>query len=414
VSLSYSETLTELFARLPMFQRVGKAAYKANLDNTWALMEAFDHPEKSFPSIHIAGTNGKGSVSSGMCAMLAEAGYKVGLYTSPHLLDFRERIQIGGTCIPEASVIEFYERVSPLLDQLTPSFFEITVAMAFDYFRKEEVDVAVIEVGLGGRLDSTNVVQSILGAIVSIGHDHMDLLGDTLEKVALEKAGIAKQGLPMVLGPNGNESDAVLMQETQRLGAKSIWAEPAPSSWIQAFALKGSYQVHNVSVLYSMWKCLPEPFQVTEERALKGLAEVRKWSQIRGRWEVLQAENPFVVCDTGHNAEALQHTLAQFQAHAPVERCHFVWGAVGDKDLQKVLSMLPAQAHYYWCCPSIPRGLPAIELQSRASEMGLTGSVYDSVSDAYLVALSKASEGEAVYVGGSTFVVADLLAHLQA
>ncbi|MFM1899209.1 MAG: hypothetical protein RL577_1449, partial [Bacteroidota bacterium] len=389
-------------------------AYKANLDNTWALMEAFDHPEKSFPSIHIAGTNGKGSVSSGMCAILAEAGYKVGLYTSPHLLDFRERIQIGGACIPEASVIEFYERVSPLLDQLTPSFFEITVAMAFDYFRKEEVDVAVIEVGLGGRLDSTNVVQSILGAIVSIGHDHMDLLGDTLEKVALEKAGIAKHGLPMVLGPNGNESDAVLMQETQRLGAKSIWAEPAPSSWIQAFALKGSYQVHNVSVLYSMWKCLPEPFQVTEERALKGLAEVRKWSQIRGRWEVLQAENPFVVCDTGHNAEALQHTLAQFQSHAPVEHCHFVWGAVGDKDLQKVLSMLPAQAHYYWCCPSIPRGLPAIELQSKASEMGLNGSVFDSVSDAYLAALSKASDGEAVYVGGSTFVVADLLAHFQA
>ena len=413
MSLSYSETLAELFARLPMFQRVGKAAYKANLDNTWALMDAFDHPEKAFPSIHIAGTNGKGSVSSGMCAMLAEAGYKVGLYTSPHLLDFRERIQINGVCIPESSVIEFYQRVSPLLDILTPSFFEITVAMAFDYFRKEKVDVAVIEVGLGGRLDSTNVVNSILGAIVSIGHDHMDLLGDTLEKVAIEKAGIAKNGLPMVLGPNGNETDAVLMEETKRFGAISIWAEPASSQWLEAFALKGSYQVHNVSVMYSLWKCLPEPFQVSEEQALMGLAHVRQWSQIRGRWEVLQEQDPFVVCDTGHNAEALQHTLAQFQTHAPVQHCHFVWGAVGDKDLRKVLSMLPSGAHYYWCCPSIPRGLAARELQSQAAELGLSGQVFPSVADAYQAAVSQASTGEAVYIGGSTFVVADLLAHLQ-
>ena len=261
MSLSYSETLTELFARLPMFQRVGKAAYKANLDNTWALMEAFDHPEKAFPSIHIAGTNGKGSVSSGMCAMLAEAGFKVGLYTSPHLLDFRERIQINGVCIPEDAVMDFYEQVSPLLDNLSPSFFEITVAMCFDYFRKEKVDVAVIEVGLGGRLDSTNVVDSILGAIVSIGHDHMDLLGDTLEKVAIEKAGIAKNGLLMVLGPNGHEADAVLMDETKRLGATPIWAEPAPFEWKKAFALKGSYQVHNASVLYSLWNAFQSPFK---------------------------------------------------------------------------------------------------------------------------------------------------------
>ena len=413
MSLSYSETLTELFARLPMFQRVGKAAYKANLDNTWALMDAFGHPEKAFPSIHIAGTNGKGSVSSGMCAMLAEAGYKVGLYTSPHLLDFRERIQINGVCIPEASVIDFYQRVAPLLDELTPSFFEITVAMAFDYFRKEKVDVAVVEVGLGGRLDSTNVVESILGAIVSIGHDHMDLLGDTLEKVACEKAGIAKPGLPMVLGANGNETDAVLMEETQRLGAKSIWAEPAPSLWVEAFALKGTYQVHNASVLYSLWKCLPGPFHVSEEQALVGLSKVRQWSQIRGRWEVLQKQDPFVVCDTGHNAEALQHTLAQFLSHSPVENCHFVWGAVGDKDLNKVLSMLPSRAHYYWCCPSIPRGLPAFELQIKAAELGLSGPVFPSVAEAYQAALQTATDGEAVYIGGSTFVVADLLAHLQ-
>ncbi len=411
--LTYSQTLEQLFARLPMFQRVGKSAYKANLDNTWALMKAFDQPQRAFPSIHIAGTNGKGSVSSAMAAILAESGFKVGLYTSPHLLDFRERIQINGQCISEQAVVEFYQRVEPLLNDLAPSFFEITVAMAFDYFRKEQVDVAVVEVGLGGRLDSTNVVESILGAIASIGHDHMDLLGDSLEKVATEKAGIAKAGIPVVLGRTYNGCDEVLESECRRLGAFPIWAEEAPATWLEAFSLKGHYQKHNLGVVHRLWQNLPAPFQVDERVALAGLRRTQYWSGIRGRWEILSAAEPFVVCDTGHNAEAIAVTLNQLRGQAPFEDCHFVWGAVGDKDLKGVLSLLPESASYYWCKPSIPRGLDAGLLSQAAAELNLRGQAFSSVAEAYQAALSKAEPHQAIYVGGSTFVVADLLAHLN-
>ena len=424
---TYADTLHYLYAQLPMFTRVGASAYKKDLHNTLALCNALHHPEHKFKSVHIGGTNGKGSSSHMLAAILQTAGYKTGLYTSPHLRDFRERIRINGQMIPEQEVINFVNSHQALFEEINPSFFEATVGLAFDYFAKQQVDIAIIEVGLGGRLDSTNVINPLLSLITNIGLDHQDILGNTLEEIAKEKAGIIKSSTPIIVGEKQAEIADVFENKAIEANAKILFAsdcwtitpkETAPLLVVNAHSskqnlelvldLRGSYQVKNLAgVLTTVDELRQQGFKISEEHLKTALKQVTSLTGLQGRWQTLQQE-PLVICDTGHNEDGIKEVLKNI-TNTPHQNLHMVWGMVKDKDVRKILELLPKKANYYFCQPNIPRGKPTEELAQEAQKYQLKGQAYASVAKAYQQALSHAKPNDLVVVGGSTFVVAEVL-----
>ena len=424
---TYADTLHYLYAQLPMFTRVGASAYKKDLHNTLALCNALHHPEHKFKSVHIGGTNGKGSSSHMLAAILQTAGYKTGLYTSPHLRDFRERIRINGQMIPEQEVINFVNSHQALFEEINPSFFEATVGLAFDYFAKQGVDIAIIEVGLGGRLDSTNVINPLLSLITNIGLDHQDILGNTLEEIAKEKAGIIKSSTPIIVGEKQAEIADVFENKAIEANAKILFAsecwtitpkETAPLLVVNAQSskqnlelaldLRGSYQVKNLAgVLTTVDELRQQGFKISEEHLKTALKQVTSLTGLQGRWQTLQ-QQPLVICDTGHNEDGVKEVLKNI-ANTPHQNLHMVWGMVKDKDVAKILELLPKEATYYFCQPNIPRGKPTEELAQEAQKYQLKGQAYTSVAEAYQQALSHAKPNDLVFVGGSTFVVAEVL-----
>ncbi len=396
-----------LFAQLPMYQRVGVAAYKTDLSNTRKLAGYLNHPEKGFKSIHVAGTNGKGSTSHMLASILQEAGYKVGLYTSPHLKDFRERIKISGEMISKHSVSEFVTKNRSFFEVEQLSFFEMTVGLAFDEFLRRKVDIAVVEVGLGGRLDSTNILISEVSVITNIGMDHTRFLGDTLVKIAMEKAGIIKPDIPVVIGERNAETDAVFEEIAERKNALIYFAEDEKHD-LYPSDLKGNYQRANQRAALSALKILRSSgWNVSEDHIRKGLLNVVANTGLLGRWQLL-GQNPKVICDTAHNREGLSITMAQLQEET-YDKLHIVLGVVNDKQLERILPLFPKKANYYFCEPNIPRALKAELLCKKAAEFGLEGKTYSSVQKAYEEALKCASVKDLIYVGGSTFVVAEVL-----
>ncbi|MEZ4881572.1 MAG: folylpolyglutamate synthase/dihydrofolate synthase family protein [Flavobacteriaceae bacterium] len=405
--MNYTETINWLFEQLPMYQRVGKAAYKADLSATLNLAEYLKNPENNFKSVHVAGTNGKGSTSHMLASVFQEAGYKTGLYTSPHLKDFRERIKINGEMIPKQCVLEFVENHKPYFEKNKLSFFEMTVGLAFDYFRKEKVDIAIVEVGMGGRLDSTNIITPEVSVITNIGLDHTQFLGNTLEKVASEKAGIIKDRVPVVIGEMLPETKPVFEEIASERNAEILFAEAIDSSNLTS-DLKGLYQQKNIKTVLATLRILQKRgWNISEENIQKGLLNTIKNTGLMGRWQVL-GENPKVICDTGHNREGLQLVMEQLSKES-FKKLHIVLGVVSDKDLASVLPLFPKDAVYYFCKPNIPRGLDASLLLSQARGFGLVGEAYISIKNAYLAAIKAASAKDLIFVGGSTFVVAEVL-----
>jgi dihydrofolate synthase/folylpolyglutamate synthase len=432
--MNYQQTLDYLYTQLPMFTRVGSSAFKANLDNTIALCARLDNPQHKFKSIHVGGTNGKGSTSHMLAALLQTAGYKTGLYTSPHLKDFRERIRVNGEMIAEQTVIDFVQHHKADFDKIRPSFFEMTVAMAFDIFAKEQVDIAIIEVGLGGRLDSTNIITPLLSIITNIGWDHMNMLGDTLQLIAGEKAGIIKPNVPVIIGEyqpevadvfiaKAKQENAPLVFASQELKAESkklkaypelleVTVEHTKIFGLSAFSfqldLTGSYQTKNVKTVLSAVEQLNTlGYIINNEDISRALSHVKTLTGLRGRWDIL-SRNPLVICDTGHNPEGITEVLKNIAA-TPYKQLHFVIGMVNDKDHSKVLNMLPKNAVYYFCKPDIPRGLDAESLKLKAESFGLDGLAYADVTSAFTAAKQAAAADDLVFVGGSTFVVAEVV-----
>tara|TARA_Y100001001_G_scaffold48143_1_gene44040 strand:- start:22006 stop:23217 length:1212 start_codon:yes stop_codon:yes gene_type:complete len=403
--VTYQETLDWMFGQLPMYQQKGVAAMNAKLDNIISFCNVLGNPEKKFKSIHIAGTNGKGSSSHMLASILQEAGYKVGLYTSPHLKDFRERIKINGKVVGEDFVVDFIEQHKPFLEYQKLSFFEMTVGMAFHYFREEQVEIAVIEVGLGGRLDSTNIITPEVSLITNIGMDHTQFLGDTLEKIALEKAGIIKPMVPVVISETQAETKMIFSLIAHQLKSEIVFADEQPATGYTTDLL-GEYQKKNINGVVAAISQL-KGFDVPEESISKGLANVVKNTGLLGRWQILQ-QNPLVVCDTAHNKEGLQLVLNQVQKQTYYQ-LHIVLGFVSDKDVKSVLELFPKEAYYYFVRPSIPRGLDVGVLEEMAKEQGLMGEKYMSVQQGFQKALDSADEGDMIYVGGSTFVVAEVV-----
>lgn len=410
--MNYKDTLDYLYNSAPLFQQIGAGAYKEGLENTWALDEHFGHPHRSFRSIHIAGTNGKGSCSHTLAAILQEAGYKVGLYTSPHLIDFRERIRVNGQPVPEAYVIRFVEEERAFFEPLHPSFFELTTAMAFRYFAEEKVDVAVVEVGLGGRLDCTNIIRPDLCIITNISLDHVQFLGDTLEKIAGEKAGIIKPGIPVVIGETTPETRPVFQKKAEEVGAPIHFAEEEVKEvhpdW--EYELKGLYQEKNRRTLWAALPLLQEGgYQISESDIQAGFAHVVELTGLMGRWQKLQ-EHPTVICDTGHNVGGIQYIAEQLRRQV-FRRLHIVIGMVNDKDVRGVLALLPREATYYFTQASVKRALPAGQLARLAAEAGLQGTCYPDVPSAVRAAQKESLPEDFIFVGGSSFIVADLLAN---
>ena len=410
--MNYKDTLDYLYNSAPLFQQIGAGAYKEGLENTWALDEHFGHPHRSFRSIHIAGTNGKGSCSHTLAAILQEAGYKVGLYTSPHLIDFRERIRVNGQPVPEAYVIRFVEEERAFFEPLHPSFFELTTAMAFRYFAEEKVDVAVVEVGLGGRLDCTNIIRPDLCIITNISLDHVQFLGDTLEKIAGEKAGIIKPGIPVVIGETTPETRPVFQKKAEEVGAPIHFAEEEVKEvhpdW--EYELKGLYQEKNRRTLWAALPLLQESgYQISESDIQAGFAHVVELTGLMGRWQKLQ-EHPTVVCDTGHNVGGIQYIAEQLRRQV-FRRLHIVIGMVNDKDVRGVLALLPREATYYFTQASVKRALPAGQLARLAAEARLQGTCYPDVPSAVRAAQKESLPEDFIFVGGSSFIVADLLAN---
>ena len=410
--MNYKDTLDYLYNSAPLFQQIGAGAYKEGLENTWALDEHFGHPHRSFRSIHIAGTNGKGSCSHTLAAILQEAGYKVGLYTSPHLIDFRERIRVNGQPVPEAYVIRFVEEERAFFEPLHPSFFELTTAMAFRYFAEEKVDVAVVEVGLGGRLDCTNIIRPDLCIITNISLDHVQFLGDTLEKIASEKAGIIKPGIPVVIGETTPETRPVFQKKAEEVGAPIHFAEEEVKEvhpdW--EYELKGLYQEKNRRTLWAALPLLQEGgYQISESDIQAGFAHVVELTGLMGRWQKLQ-EHPTVVCDTGHNVGGIQYIAEQLRRQV-FRQLHIVIGMVNDKDVRGVLALLPREATYYFTQASVKRALPAGQLARLAAEAGLQGTCYPDVPSAVRAAQKESLPEDFIFVGGSSFIVADLLAN---
>ena len=395
-----------MFAKLPMYQRQGKTAFKKDLTNINALSNHLNFPEKKFLSVHVAGTNGKGSTSHMIASVLQESGYKVGLYTSPHLKDFRERIRINGKPITKKNVVEFIKINRDFLEFQDLSFFELTVGLAFDHFASYGVDIAIVEVGLGGRLDSTNIISPLVSVITNIGLDHTQFLGETLQEIAFEKAGIIKPRIPVVIGEDKEETRPVFQDIAKKNSAELFFAEELISKDYKTDLL-GDYQKQNVRTAVQTIKLLsPHHFDIKEKELIRGLQKVVKNTDLKGRWQIL-GMTPKIICDTAHNKEGLSLIMKQLQKET-YEDLHLVLGMVNDKNLDLILPLFPKKAIYYFCKPNIPRGLKASDLKQKAKSFELVGMEFDSVIDAYNAAKQKATERDLIYIGGSTFVVAEL------
>ena len=403
--MTYKETLDWMFAQLPMYQQKGSAALKNKLDNIENFTFELGNPEKKFKSIHVAGTNGKGSSSHMLASILQEAGYKVGLYTSPHLKDFRERIKINGKKVKKDFVQSFIGTHMPFLEYHKLSFFEMTVGMAFDFFAKNEVDIAIIEVGLGGRLDSTNIIMPEVSLITNIGLDHTDILGDTLEKIAMEKAGIIKRGIPVVVSERQRKTEMIFKLIANQRKSPIIFSDEKEHDSYKTDLL-GEYQIQNMNGVLTTLDQL-KGFDVTKTHIEKGLSNVVKNTGLSGRWQILQTK-PMIVCDTAHNKEGLQTVLEQLN-NQKFDKAHFVIGFVNDKNLMRILPLFPKDATYYFVKPEVPRGLDLEELNSLADKYSLKGKLYSSVSKGLEAAKKKAKKKDLIYVGGSTFVVAEVV-----
>ncbi|KAF2325818.1 bifunctional folylpolyglutamate synthase/dihydrofolate synthase [Flavobacterium nitrogenifigens] len=405
--MNYQETTNWMFNQLPMYQLQGASAYKEDLTNIKLLAAHLDNPQNVLKCIHVAGTNGKGSTSHMLSSILQEAGYKVGLYTSPHLKDFRERIKINGKEISEEFVIEFIAKHKSFFEANDMSFFEMSVGLAFDYFAAEKVDIAVIEVGLGGRLDATNIITPLVSVITNIGLDHTQFLGNTLEAIAGEKAGIIKPNIPVVIGEYTDETKPVFLAKAEENNAPIYFASDLIDQ-IYLSDLIGDYQFHNKKTVQQTISILNNEtdFKISIEQLKEGLLHVVKNTGLQGRWQQL-GENPKIICDTAHNKHGLSVVMNQLQ-HEKYEKLHIVLGVVNDKDLDSILPLFPKEAQYYFCNPDSSRALPAETLKNVAEKFSLIGEKYDSVEIAFAEAKKNASENDFIYVGGSTFVVAEL------
>lgn len=413
--MDYQDTLTYLYNSTPMFQQVGGSAYKEGLENTLALDEHFGHPHRKFRTIHVAGTNGKGSCSHTIAAILQEAGYSVGLYTSPHLVDFRERVRVNGQPIPEEYVIRFVEEERCFFEPLHPSFFELTTAMAFRYFADVEIDVAVIEVGLGGRLDCTNIIHPDLCIITNISLDHTQFLGNTLPQIAREKAGIIKSGIPVVIGETTPETKSVFQKRAGEVNAPIYFAEENGREDYPGieYELKGLYQKKNSRTILTALPLLKEAgYRLDEQSVRRGFAHVTELTGLMGRWQKLQ-DYPTLICDTGHNVSGITYIVEQLKQQA-FHNLHIIIGMVNDKDIQGVLALLPEDAIYYFTQASVKRALPANDLQKLAESAGFKGNCYPDVPSAVRAAQEKSLPEDFIFVGGSSFIVADLLANRDA
>ena len=406
--MNYQETLNWMFAKLPVYQFQGISAYKEDLTNTILFLKEIKNPEKKVKCIHVAGTNGKGSTSHFLASILQEAGYKVGLFTSPHLKDFRERIKINGIDIPENYVCNFIKKNKSFLDLNDLSFFEMTVGLAFDYFESQKTTINIIEVGLGGRLDSTNVISPIISVITNIGLDHTLILGDTISKIAFEKAGIIKSNIPVVIGEYDNDSKPVFLEKAKQCNSQIYFASDLISETYPS-PLLGNYQEANKKTVLQTIKIvqLLNEFKVSDENIKLGFWNVIENTHLQGRWQQLKS-NPKVICDTAHNAHGLKVVLKQIE-NEEFEILHIVLGVVNDKNLDEILPLFPKKANYYFCKPTISRGLATSILVEKASFFGLLGTAYDSVITAYQAALQNAGSNDFVFIGGSNFVVAEIL-----
>ncbi len=429
--MTYEQTIEFLYSQLPAYHRIGKAAYKNNLDNTLALDKYFHSPHKKYCTIHIAGTNGKGSVSHLTASILQAAGFKTGLYTSPHLKDFRERIRVDGEMIPREEVVSFIGKHREIITEINPSFFELCVAMAFDFFERSGVEVAVIETGLGGRLDSTNIITPVLSVITNIGHDHFDLLGDTLEKVAAEKAGIIKHGIPVIIGETDEITSTVFRERASEMnseisfadsGVKCVIEKKQPGNTGHNYCisdtyseniisgetpLAGDYQAKNLVTVYKVFQSLKKRFNLSDDNFIKGVADVLISTGLQGRWQVLSV-SPLTICDTAHNREGLEYVIRQLQKQV-FKNLHIVLGFVSDKDLSGVLPLFPANATYYFTKASVQRALDEKILKEKASFYGLKGESYPTVGLAFDAAKINACTDDLIFIGGSTFVVAEVV-----
>ncbi|UQD56012.1 folylpolyglutamate synthase/dihydrofolate synthase family protein [Flavobacterium sp. K5-23] len=406
--MNYQETINWMFNQLPMYQLQGASAYKKDLSNTHLLINHLDNPQKNLKCIHVAGTNGKGSTSHMLASILQEAGYKVGLYTSPHLKDFRERIKINGSMISEDFVCDFINKNMSFFEKTEMSFFEMSVGLAFDYFAKEEVDIAVIEVGMGGRLDATNVITPLVSVITNIGMDHVQFLGNTIEAIAKEKAGIIKPGIPVVIGEYTTESKEVFLTKAKENNSEIFFAsdlilETHPSDLI------GDYQAHNKKTVQQTIAVLNvrKEFSISLNNIQTGLLKTVKNTGLLGRWQQL-GESPKIICDTAHNKNGLEIVLNQIQKES-FDQLHIVLGVVNDKDLDEILQLFPKNAIYYFCKPNISRGLETIILQEKAREHQLIGDSHSSVAIAYATAKQNAAKQDLIFIGGSTFVIAEIV-----
>ena len=427
MAIKYAEALKFMYDQLPMFQRIGSAAYKANLDNTWVICNLLNNPQNNFKSIHIAGTNGKGSTSHMLAAAFQAAGYKTGLYTSPHLKDFRERIKIDGKMISKNYVTKFIDQYQQDFKRIEPSFFEMTVGLAFQYFKDNKIDIAIVETGLGGRLDSTNVIKPLLSIITNISMDHMALLGNTLPLIASEKAGIIKANTPIIIGETQNQIKSIFVQKAKENKAEIYFADKyfkvshhQQKGFLQVVhdnelyfekinpQLKGIYQTKNIAtVLQAIELSNSLGFKITKVQARSAIQKVIDFTGLLGRWQILQ-NKPLCIADTGHNEAGIKLVLQQIN-QTPHQHLHFVLGMVNDKDITKILALLPKNASYYFCKAQIPRGLDAHELASIASAFKLNGKVFKSVRTAFNIAKNQASGNDLVFVGGSTFTVAEVV-----
>ncbi len=423
---SFEEAWQYLLQQLPMYQRVGNAAFKKSLDNIVALCDALGNPQETYPTIHLAGTNGKGSSAHWLAAIFQSAGYRTGLYTSPHLKRFTERIRVNGEEMSESAVLEFVKSYKALIERIQPSFFEITVAMAFQHFAHERVDIAVIETGLGGRLDSTNVLKKPLCCLITnIGYDHMEMLGDTLPKIALEKAGIIKPKVPIVISEKQPEVADVFRQkaaqeqaplffatdslhiEVQDEGKIAVWQNS--SLWLEgvSMGLLGEHQYRNVAGVLQVISVIKNTgFSITENSIKNGIEKVVSLTGLKGRWQRL-GQHPLAYCDVGHNEDGIRQVLRQLE-HYSYHQLWMVWGMVADKAHEKILAMLPKEANFIFCCPDVPRGYDAQALANKAEVLGIKGKVIPNVLEAYQYALAHANPNDFIFAGGSTFVVAEL------
>lgn len=429
--MNYRQTLDFLYSQLPAYHRIGKAAYKNDLENSNALDEYLGKPHQSYRTIHVAGTNGKGSLSHMIASVLMEAGFRTGLYTSPHLRDFRERIRVNGRMISKSAVTEFIRKHSAFLSALKPSFFEMTVGMAFDYFARSEVDFAVIETGLGGRLDSTNIISPLLSVITNIGHDHFDLLGNTFEKVACEKAGIIKNDVPAVISETQEETRKVFLDKAGQTGSEIYFADQNYSCRLEEInyrtgvrqfsiteistgksysgetSLGGDYQARNIQALFQVFNVIKGIIHVEDKDILNGIRKVKANTRLMGRWQIL-GRKPLVIADTGHNKEGLTYVLGQIE-RITRKKLHFVLGFVSDKDRDELLPLFPVSAGYYFTRASVPRALDEKVLMAEAARWNLKGTCYPDVRSALIAALASASDDDLIFIGGSTFIVADAL-----